>query len=128
MAQQPAWHIVFYVDENGNSPVEDFLRHLDTKTRTRFTWSLEQLRLRNVQASEPLVKHIEGKLWELRRASSGNIYRVLYFFYTGRQIVLLHGFQKKTEKTPHGEITLAQKRLESYMARARGGEQDDGSE
>jgi phage-related protein len=122
MTQQPVWQIVFYLDEKGNSPVEDFLRNLDTKTRTRFTWSLEQLRLRNVQASEPLVKHLEGKIWELRRASDGNIYRVLYFFFTGRQIVLLHGFQKKTEKTPRGETTLAQKRLESYIARAKGGE------
>ena len=118
MAEQPRWQIVFYVDENGDSPVEEFLRGLDSKTRTRFTWSLEQLRLRNVQASEPLVKHLEGKIWELRRASSGNIYRVLYFFFTGRQIVLLHGFQKKTEKTPRVEIAVAQKRMESYIARA----------
>lgn len=120
MAEQPEWQLVFYVDENGDSPVEDFLRGLDTKTRARFRWSLEQLRVRNVQASEPLVKHLEGKIWELRRAGAGNIYRVLYFFFTGQQIVLLHAFQKKTEKTPRGEIEAAHKRMESFMLRARG--------
>src|SRR5258705_6945426 len=115
MSDEPRWRIVFYLDEQGNSPVDDFLRSLDNKARTRFTWSLEQLRLRNVQASEPLVKHIGGKIWEVRRASDGNIYRVLYFFYTGREIVLLHGFQKKTEKTPRSEITIALNRMESYV-------------
>jgi len=121
MADQPEWRIVFYVDENGNSPVEEFLRGLDIKTRTRFTWSLEQLRIRNIQAAEPLVKHLEGKLWEVRWASDRNIYRVLYFFFTGRQIVLLHGFQKKTEKTPRREIEVAEKRMESFILR-KGGE------
>ena len=121
MAAEPEWQIVFYIDENGNSPVEEFLEGLDRKTRTRFAWSMEQLRGRNVQASEPLVKHLEGKIWELRRASDGNIYRLLYFFFIGRQIVLLHGFQKKTEKTPRREIETAKKRMESFIKR-KGGE------
>jgi hypothetical protein len=73
MADQPEWMIVFYIDEQGHSPVAAFLESLDLKTQARFDWSIEQLRVRNVQAGEPLVKHIDGKLWELRRASSGNI-------------------------------------------------------
>ena len=93
---------------------------LDDKTQARFIWSMEQLRVRNVQAGEPLVKHIDGKIWELRRASSGNIYRLMYFFFTGRRIVFLHGFQKKTQKIPRKEITIAQKRLERFLE--RGGE------
>lgn len=98
-----------------------FLADLDQKTQTRFEWSIEQLRMRNVQAAEPLVKHIEGKLWELRRGSSGNIYRVMYFFFTGRQIVLLHGFQKRTQKTPRSEINIAQQRMADFIGR-QGGE------
>jgi len=72
------------------------LRGLDAKTQRRFRWSIEQLRLRNVQAREPLVRHLDGKIWELREESQTNIYRLLYFFFTGRRIVFLHGFQKKT--------------------------------
>ncbi len=117
MTPKPEWSIVFYIDDNGKSPVEEFLDSLDEKTRTRFLWSIEQLRVRNVQASEPLVKHIEGKIWELRRESDKNIYRVLYFIYTGREIVLLHGFQKKTQKTPSGEIETAQKRMNIFIER-----------
>jgi phage-related protein len=74
MAEEQEWTIVNYTDERGNSPVEAFLGSLDLKTQARFEWSIEQLRLLNVRAREPLVKHIDGKLWELRRASDGNIY------------------------------------------------------
>lgn len=121
MTAEPEWQIVFYIDENGTSPVEEFLEGLDKKTKARFAWSIEQLLLRNVQANEPLVKHLEDKIWELRRASSGNIYRLLYFFFIGKQIVLVHGFQKKTNKTPRREIETAKKRMESFIKR-KGGE------
>lgn len=120
MAEQPEWSIVFYTTTDGDEPVRAFLQSLDQKTQTRFEWSIEQLRVRNTQATEPLVKHIEGKIWELRRASSGNIYRVMYFFFTGRQIVLLHGFQKKTEKTPRPEIEVAEQRMADFVKRVGG--------
>jgi phage-related protein len=118
MTNDGDWRIVFFMDSQGNSPVEDFLKSLDTRTRARFVWAFEQLQIRNVQAAEPLVRKVQGKLWELRRASDGNIYRVLYFFFTGRRIVLLHGFQKKTDKTPRHEIEIAQKRMEDFLVRA----------
>lgn len=117
MSDQSEWIIVFYIDRKGGSPVEEFLDSLDTKTKVRFAWSIEQLRLRNVQARPPLVKHLEGKIWELREESQTNIFRVLYCFFTGRQIVLLHGFQKKSQKTPRREIETAQKRLDEFLNR-----------
>ena len=80
-------------------------------------WSIEQLRLRNIHAREPLARHLAGKLWELREESSANIFRVIYAFVIDRRIVLLHGFQKKTARTPRGEITMAQKRLDEFLSR-----------
>src|SRR5581483_9945763 len=100
------WSIVFFRAQ-GSEPVREFLETLDRKTQARFAWSIEQLRLRNVRAREPLVRHVEGKLWELREESRTDIYRVLYFAASGRRIVLLHGFQKKTERTPRREIETA---------------------
>ena len=67
-----------------------------------------------VSGREPLARHIEDKLWELRDTSRTNIYRVLYFFFTGRRIVLLHGFQKKTQRTPRTDIETAQRLLERF--------------
>lgn len=109
------WAVVFYVDENDNEPVKEFLKNLDFKTKTRFDWSIEQLRIRNTRAREPLVKHIEDKIWELREESKTNTYRLMYFFFTGKQIVFLHGFQKKSIKTPRKEIEIAKSRLEIFL-------------
>ena len=116
---QPEWSIIFY--ERGNiAPIRKFLETLDERTQVRFAWSIEQLRLRNVQARKPLVDHIEGKIWELREESQTNIYRLLYFFATGRRIVFLHGFQKKTQKTPAREIAMAVKRMDRFIEREGG--------
>jgi phage-related protein len=114
------WEIEYYIEDNGTSPVREFILALDPKTRVRIQWSLDQLQVRNVLARAPLVKHIEGKIWELREESQTNIYRILYFFYTGRRIVLLHAFQKKTQKTPGGEIALAVRRTHRYIEREGG--------
>lgn len=117
------WTIEYYVDDNGHVPVREFLASLDPKTYVRFQWSLEQLRLRNVQAREPLVRHIEGKIWELREESRTDIYRILYVFVSRRRIILLHGFQKKTQKLPSKELEIARHRLQRFTERDQGGEE-----
>jgi len=76
---------------------------------------MEQLRVRNVQAREPLVKHLEDKLWELREESQTNIYRIIYFFFTGKRIIFLHGFQKKSQKTPEKELEIAWQRYKNFL-------------
>lgn len=115
------WEIEYYVADEGDVPVRAFLHRLDQKTYARFQWSLGQLRTRNVHVREPLVRHLEGKLWELREESQTNIYRIIYFFFSGRRIVLLHGFQKKTEKTPRREIETALQRMNHFVRREGGG-------
>lgn len=114
------WSLVFYVEDSGNLPVKEFLNKLDIKTQARFIDSIERLRQRNIQAREPLVRHLQGKLWELREESNGNIYRIIYFFFTGRRIVLLHGFQKKTQATPSREIKVAERRMLKFLQREEG--------
>ena len=118
----PDWIIVFYIGANGESPVKEFISSLDDKTRVRIGSSIERLRILNTQAREPLVKPLGGKLYELRIESNTNIYRVMYFFFTGRRIVLLHVFQKKSQKTPAREIETAMQRMNRYNESAKGGE------
>ena len=120
MQAQGAWTTEFYLEDRGTSAVEEFLDSLDPRTRARFGWSMEQLRVRNVQAREPLVRHLEGELWELREESDRNIYRVIYFFFRGRRIVFLHGFQKKGQRTPRREIDTARERQRRFLAREAG--------
>lgn len=115
------WTVVFYVEAGGRQAVREFLQTLDIRSQARFDWSIEQLRVRNVQAREPLVRHLEGKIWELRRESDTNIYRLLYCFLPGKRILFLHGFQKKSQKTPRREIELAQRRMNDFLKREGGG-------
>ena len=58
------WLVVFYTEESGANPVRTFLAGLDAKTQARFIRSIEQLRVRNTQAGEPLVRHLGGKLYK----------------------------------------------------------------
>lgn len=68
-------------------------------------YGLEQMR-------EPHVKHLDGKLWELRVKAAEGIARGLYVTVTGRQVVVLHVFVKKSDKTPVRAIALARARMQ----------------
>src|SRR3954453_4844913 len=59
---------------------------------------------------EPHVKHLEGKLWELRLTGRDGIARALYVTAVGRRVIVVRAFVKKTQKTPSGEIKLALQR------------------
>jgi phage-related protein len=59
---------------------------------------------------EPHVKHLEGKLWELRLTGPDGIARALYVTAVGRRVIVVRAFVKKTQKTPSGEIKLALQR------------------
>lgn len=59
----------------------------------------------------PHVRHLEGKLWEMRAKGKAGISRGIYVAVTGRRVVILRIFVKKTHQTPRSEIRLALERL-----------------
>ena len=62
----------------------------------------------------PLCRPLGGGLWEVHSDLAGNrIARVLFCFSEGRLLVL-HGFIKKTQKTPDAELALARKRMREF--------------
>lgn len=110
--------IEYYEKENKEKPVEDFISSQNIKTRQKIFSYLKMLKEKG-WLPFPYTSHIEGKIWELRIKYSSNIYRILYFIHTSRQIVLLHGFIKKTQKTPGGEIDISIKRMNDFIGRAK---------
>ena len=64
---------------------------------------------------EPHVKHLEGLLWEMRLKGRGGIARAIYLTASGRRIVIVRAFRKKTQKTPRREIELALKRAKEVI-------------
>jgi phage-related protein len=59
---------------------------------------------------EPHVKHLEGRLWEMRLSGRAGIARAIHVTATGRRVVILRAFVKKTQATPQHEIRLARQR------------------
>lgn len=113
----------FYRKENGNVPVVDFLYSLTPKLRAKAFRDIELLKNMGNELREPYVKAVRGDknrgLYELRIKFSNDIARIFYFTYCDNRYVLLHGFIKKTMKTPGNEIELARKYMEDYRRRAK---------
>lgn len=64
---------------------------------------------------EPHIKHIEGRLWEIRLIGRDGIARALYVTASGKRVVIIRAFVKKTQKTPRKEILIALKRAEEVI-------------
>jgi phage-related protein len=64
---------------------------------------------------EPYVKHLTQKLWEMRLIGRDGIARAIYVTASGRRIVVLRTFVKKTDKTPKRELELARERAKEIV-------------
>ena len=113
--------IDFYKMENGKIPVQDFLYSLEPKLRAKAFRDIELLKNLGNELREPYVKPIKGEnnkgLYELRIRFSNDIARIFYFTYCDNKYILLHGFIKKSMKTPPKEIERARKYMEDYKRR-----------
>lgn len=127
--QQGPWEIDYYETENGRVPVLEWIQNLPgeaekldegekPKTDQGLTlWYIDQLALLGTEARYPLIRHLEGKLWELRWKASGRQHRIVYFAASGRKFVLVHGFIKKAQTTPKKELEKARNRMRDYERR-----------
>lgn len=99
----------FYRSDGGREPVREWLKGLEPHDRktigedikdVEFSWALGM----------PLVGSLGRELWQVRSGlARGRIARVI-FSIEQQQMVLLHGFIKKTRKTPQSDIDLALRR------------------
>ncbi len=110
------WHVEFYKDAHGHVPVEDWLRGLGVKHEARVRQTITLLATFGPILGMPHCRHLRGKIWELRTSVGRLEHRVLYFAVIGQTFVVLHGFEKKTPKTPDREIRIAETRAADYLA------------
>ena len=106
------WTIEFYKTENDKSPVEEWLESIPELALAKIVRNMQLLREFNLTLKEPYIKPLGDKLYEIRAKDPHGIYRVIYFAYTDKRFMMLHGFTKKTQKTPPKELKLAKKRME----------------
>jgi len=111
-AERPL-NVVFFKTEAGNEPVREWLRGLskdDCKVigtdilTVQYAWPV----------GKPLVDNLGDGIWEVRSRLDNRIARTL-FAVVDEEIVLLHGFIKKQQRTPPDELDLAKKRKKQYL-------------
>ncbi len=113
------WTIEYYLTPEGRWPVKEFIDSLSVEGQAKYIFITRLLQEYGIHVKEPYVKQITGhkKLYELRIKDKSGISRILYVAHTGKKFVLLHGFIKKTDKTPAKEIGIAEQRMKDYLSR-----------
>ena len=110
----PKIPLVFYRTASGNEPVRDWLKELDRDDRLEVGGDLQRVQYR-WPVGMPLCRPMGGGLWEVRTSlPSRTIARVLICFHDGL-IYALHGFIKKTQKTPPDDLKLARERMKEVQ-------------
>lgn len=116
------YNIIFYEKENGKSEVWDFLERLRKKSPSdkdariqykQIALYIELLQNNGTSLPNTIIKHIESDIWELRPGRN----RILFFCSDKNNFVLLHHFQKKTQKTPRHELKKAKSERDDYLSR-----------
>ena len=111
-AERPL-NVVFFKTDTGNEPVREWLKELpkdDCKIigadilTVQYAWPV----------GKPLVDNLGDGIWEVRSRLDNRIARTL-FAMVSQEIVLLHGFIKKQQKSPQDELDLARKRKRQYL-------------
>ncbi len=114
MSEQPVLSVVFFRTETGREPAREWLKKLEKAHRkvigedvklVQFRWPLGM----------PLVRKIEAGLWEVRSQLSGGSIARVFFTTDGSEMVLLHGFIKKSQKTPLEELKVARRRKDQWL-------------
>jgi phage-related protein len=101
-----AWSFVFL-----NAGVKAELDALAEDVRASFERIVQLVQAVGLErVHEPYIRRIDGRIWEMRLRGRDGIARALYVTATGRRVVILRVFTKKTQKTPRREIELARQR------------------
>jgi phage-related protein len=113
----PTWKVLYYTSESHDNPVQLFLDNLESREQSKILRILQYIREYGLISVLPHVKKLSGlPLWEIRVLGRDNI-RVLYVVPYEQTVLLLHGFKKKTQKTPKKEIRMALERYRDWKAR-----------
>jgi len=109
--------IYYYISLTGDNPVKDFLDSLSVKQQTKVLRIFQLIQVYGLDSVIPHIRKFSGTpLWEIRILGKDNI-RIIYVAPGKTQVIALHGFVKKTNKTPPKEIRAAFNRWADWKSR-----------
>ena len=103
--------VYFFKTANNRQPVRDWLKGLPVEDRKTIGNDLKTAQF-GWPIGMPLIRKLDADLWEVRSRLNNRIARVI-FTVEGDKMVLLHGFIKKSQKTPQSDLELAKQRLKT---------------
>ena len=98
------YEIVFYEDKYGKSEIADYIKELNVKAATskecrinfnKIVAYMDMLEELGTRVGEPVTKHLDGEIWELRPLKN----RFLYAYYKDNRFIILHRFTTKNAKS-----------------------------
>lgn len=108
-------NVIYYLSPSGANPFAKFLDSLNKKQQAKILRLIIQIEEYGLISIIPHVKKLSGTpLWEIRILGKDNI-RTIYIAPDLKTVIILHGFIKKTQKTPSKELSIALKRYRDWQ-------------
>lgn len=118
MSTEPILEVIFFQTERAKEPVREWLRGLSGEDRKAIGEDIKLVQFR-WPLGMPTVRKIDPGFWEVRsRLRNCRIART-FFTVDGHDMVLLHGFEKKSQRTPKADLELARERKRFYFEEAQ---------
>lgn len=111
------WNIEFFREEDGTVPVQAWLDGLPDEVRGKMLARINLLAQHGPTLDFPYTSQVEGKMREVRWRFGKTRYRVLYFFDTKREGILLHGLTKNTEAIEESDKAKGRSRMKEHVER-----------
>ncbi len=118
MPVSPRWEVDDYRGPHGARPVKAFLDGLSAAAKAKVYAALEMLATEGHRLRLPHSRGLGDGLFEIRIQHAEGPFRIIYCFQSGRKVLLLHGFVKRTEQIPAQDLDLAKKRKPNWLGTA----------
>ncbi|EFK11601.1 toxin-antitoxin system, toxin component, RelE family [delta proteobacterium NaphS2] len=105
--------VQFYMTDKGRIPVKEWLKKLTPADRKTIGDDVRTVEL-GWPIGMPLVRKIDSRLWEVRSDLSNSRISRVFFTVSGHMMILLHGFIKKSAKTPLNDLRIAKQRMSHF--------------
>ncbi|OGH11747.1 MAG: hypothetical protein A2857_03770 [Candidatus Levybacteria bacterium RIFCSPHIGHO2_01_FULL_36_15] len=107
--------VIYYITSSGDNPFDKFLDSLSEQQQRKILRILTNIKVYGLTTAIPHIKKLIGTpFWEIRILGQDNI-RVFYAVLLKDSILVIHGFTKKSQKTPFREIKTAMDRLNDWL-------------
>ena len=110
----PQTRVVFYREDDGSVPVQEWLDSLQKKVKAKCIGKIERPQALGHELRRPEADYLRDNIYELRPRFRNQRYRLLYFFHGNIAAVISHGISKQTDKVPPIEIERAIERKRKF--------------